>query len=38
VQVVPMPNLADGMQPVRKSQIDAETSRGTNGFGSTGRR
>lgn len=37
VQIVPLPNLADGIDPIRKTRINAETPRGTNGFGSTGR-
>jgi len=36
-QIVPLPNLADGIAPIRKTRIGAETSRGAAGFGSTGK-
>lgn len=36
-QIVPLPNVADGIEPVRVRHVDAETSRGAAGFGSTGK-
>lgn len=36
-QIVPLPNVAAQIQTQRVAAIDAETSRGAAGFGSTGR-
>lgn len=35
-QIVPLPNVADGIETIRVRQIAADTERGAAGFGSTG--
>lgn len=36
-QIVPLPNVAAGIEPIRVRQVAADTGRGANGFGSTGK-
>jgi|SRR5690606_20682516 len=36
-QIVPLPNVAAQLEPVRVTKIQGDSARGSNGFGSTGR-